>query len=31
LWGVLLLTIELRHHSTDACLAELNRNPSLRD
>lgn len=29
-WGVVLLTILLRHSNTDACLAELERNPSLR-
>lgn len=29
-WGVLLLTIVLRHPTTEACLAELKRNPSLR-
>lgn len=30
LWGVLLLTMILRHASIDACLAELRRNPELR-
>ena len=30
LWGVLLLTIVLRHPSIEACLAELRRNPPLR-
>jgi hypothetical protein len=30
LWGVLLLTILLRHVSFDACLAELTRNADLR-
>lgn len=29
LWGVVLLTIALRHISFNACLAELHRNPSL--
>jgi hypothetical protein len=29
-WGTLLLTIVLRHPSTESCLAELHRNPSLR-
>jgi len=30
LWGALLLAIALRHVSTDACLEELKRNPTLR-
>lgn len=30
LWGVLVLSIALRHHSIEACLAELRRNESLR-
>ena len=30
LWGVLLLTVALRHPTTEACLAELRRNESLR-
>lgn len=30
LWGTLVLAIALRHISTDACLAELQRNPALR-
>jgi Transposase DDE domain/Transposase domain (DUF772) len=30
LWGVVVLTIALRHHSTEACLAELKRNEPLR-
>jgi Transposase DDE domain/Transposase domain (DUF772) len=30
LWGTLLLAIVLRHHSLDACLQELQRNPALR-
>jgi hypothetical protein len=30
LWGVLVLTILLRHVSFDACLAELTRNADLR-
>jgi hypothetical protein len=30
LWGVMLLTIVLRHPSIEACLAELQRNGSLR-
>jgi hypothetical protein len=30
LWGVVLLTIALRHVSTEACLAELRRNEGLR-
>jgi hypothetical protein len=30
LWGTLLLAIGLRHHSMDACLQELQRNPALR-
>lgn len=29
LWGTLLLAIVLRHHSLDACLQELQRNPAL--
>src|SRR5262245_35467573 len=29
LWGVVVLTIALRHNSTESCLAELHRNPSL--
>lgn len=29
LWGVVLLTVALRHHSFESCLAELHRNPSL--
>jgi hypothetical protein len=29
LWGVLLLTIALRHTSFESCLAELHRNPAL--
>jgi hypothetical protein len=29
LWGVLLLTIALRHTAFEACLDELHRNPSL--
>jgi hypothetical protein len=29
LWGVFLFTIALRHTSFEACLAELQRNPSL--
>lgn len=29
LWGTLLLAIILRHPSTDACLADLRRNPAL--
>ena len=28
-WGVVLLTILLRHQTTEGCLAELRRNPSL--
>lgn len=31
LWGVVLLTIALRHRSMDACLAELGRNRELRE
>jgi hypothetical protein len=31
LWGVLLLTVALRHKSTDACLSELCRNRDLRE
>lgn len=30
LWGVLVLSIGLRHHTIEACLAELKRNESLR-
>jgi hypothetical protein len=30
LWGTLLLSIVLRHPTMEACLAELRRNPSLR-
>ncbi len=30
LWGAFLLSIVLRHHSMDACLQELERNPALR-
>jgi hypothetical protein len=30
LWGTLLLSIALRHVSTDACLEDLRRNPALR-
>ena len=30
LWGVVLLTIALRHPHTEACLAELKRNSDLR-
>ena len=30
LWHVLLLAIALRHHTMDACLEELKRNPALR-
>ena len=30
LWGTLVLAIVLRHVTTDACLAELQRNPALR-
>jgi hypothetical protein len=30
LWGVVLLSIALRHVSTEACLAELRRNEALR-
>jgi len=30
LWGVVLLTIALRHTTTEACLAELHRNEGLR-
>lgn len=29
-WGVYLLKIALRHLTMEACLAELNRNPALR-
>jgi hypothetical protein len=31
LWGVLLLTIALRHQGIEACLAELSRNGELRE
>lgn len=31
LWGVLLLTIALRHQGIEACLCELGRNKELRD
>ena len=31
LWGVVLLTIGLRHPSIEACLAELTRNRGLRE
>lgn len=30
LWGVVVLTLALRHPHTEACLAELKRNESLR-
>lgn len=30
LWGVLVLSIALRHSTIEACLAELRRNESLR-
>lgn len=30
LWGVIVLSIALRHPTIEACLAELRRNPSLR-
>ena len=30
LWGVLLLTVLLRHNTFEACLAELGRNEQLR-
>jgi hypothetical protein len=30
LWGTFLLAIVLRHHTMDACLQELERNPALR-
>jgi len=30
LWGVVVLTIALRHPTTEACLAELKRNEALR-
>lgn len=30
LWGVVLLTVVLRHPTTEACLAELKRNAGLR-
>jgi Transposase DDE domain/Transposase domain (DUF772) len=29
LWGTLLLAVVLRHHTMDACLQELERNPAL--
>jgi len=29
LWHVVLLTVALRHHSVNDCLAELHRNPAL--
>jgi hypothetical protein len=29
LWGVVVLTVALRHLAVDACLAELHRNPAL--
>ena len=29
LWGVVVLTVALRHLSVEACLAELHRNPAL--
>ena len=29
LWGVLLLSVSLRHTSFESCIAELHRNPSL--
>jgi hypothetical protein len=31
LWGVLLLTIALRHQGIEACLADLSRNRDLRE
>jgi hypothetical protein len=31
LWGVVVLTIALRHPTLEACLAELNRNRALRE
>jgi hypothetical protein len=30
LWGVVVLTVALRHPSTEACLADLKRNEALR-
>lgn len=30
-WGVMLLTVLLRHRDTQACLNELARNPALRE
>lgn len=30
LWGVVLLSIALRHTGFEACLGELRRNPTLR-
>jgi hypothetical protein len=30
-WGVLVLSVALRHPTIEACLAELRRNESLRD
>jgi hypothetical protein len=30
LWGIVVLTVALRHPSTEACLAELKRNEPLR-
>src|SRR3954463_2815421 len=30
LWGIAVLTPLLRHHSYDACLAEVRRNPALQ-
>jgi hypothetical protein len=30
LWGTFLLAIVLRHHTMEACLEELERNPALR-
>jgi hypothetical protein len=30
LWGVVVLTVVLRHRDFEACLGELRRNPSLR-
>ncbi len=30
LWGTLLLAVVLRHHTLDACLEDLQRNPALR-
>src|ERR1700754_2207032 len=29
LWGVVVLTVALRHQSFESCIAELHRNPSL--